>query len=327
MRAVAAAVALALAALAGGLLWRRARITAASLSSQRREVAALETERKVLQGRLDALIPKDKSLAGMPHTALRFGIPTSLTRDLVERVTAGLVDQVTLVLEDLHVRKRGTIRKIVTLGEYDLRVTIDRVTGRLQTGEPDIQFGGNQVKVVLPVTVASGSGRATVRFKWDGRSVAGAVCGDLDISREVTGGVKPDRYTVRGTLLLSSTAERIVFTPRFRTLILTLKVVPSPESWAAVEKVIEAQEGVCGFVLDKVDVMAAVRAVVDKGFRVRLPTEKLKPIAVPVGFEPSVTIRGRPLTLGLQVSGLSITESAIWLGADLEILAAGTTGP
>jgi hypothetical protein len=321
-----AIVVVVLGVLAGGFVWRRNWFTAAAIESQEAELASLEAERKVLQQRLDELAPKDKNFVGMPRTALRFGVPTSLTRDLVKRVAAGLVDQVTLVLEDIHVNRTGTIRRVVALGEYDLDVTVDRVVGHLRTGEPDIQFGGNQVKVVLPVSLASGSGRATIHFKWDGHNVAGAVCGDLDITREVTGGVKPDRYTVGGTLLLSSTTEQIVFSPRFPTLTVNLKVLPSAESWAAVQKVVEEQEGVCGFVLGKVDILQAVRRIVDKGFNVRLPTERLKPIAVPVGIEPSVTIRGRPLTLGLRVGGFAITQSAIWLGAQMDILPAGTPG-
>jgi hypothetical protein len=313
--------------LALGYSRRRHRVAVADFERQRVEVAALEAERGVLQHKLDALIPKDGSLRGMPDTALRFGIPTSLTRDLVKRVTAGLVDQVTLVLEDLHVRKKGTVRKVVTLGEYDLDVSIDEVMGRLRTGEPDIQFGGNRVAVALPVSVASGSGRATIRFKWHGKSVAGAVCGDLDITREVEGGVKPDRYEVKGRLLLSSTAEQILFSPRFPTLTVNLKVVPSGESWAAVEKVVADQEGVCGFVLDKVDILQVVKRIVDKGFNVRQPTERLKPEAVPVALEPSMTNHGRPLTLGLRVGGFAVTESAICLGADVDILSGAPARP
>jgi hypothetical protein len=312
---------------AGLLMWRRREATSAAIERQKLEIAALETERTHLQRRLDELATRDKNLQGMPKTALRIGIPTSLTRDLVQRVTAGLVDQVTLVLEDLHVRKSGTIRRFVDLGEYDLDVTIDNVVGHLRTGEPDVRFGANQVKVALPVSVASGTGHATIRLKWDGRSVAGAVCGDLEITREVTGSVKPDRYPVAGALLLSSTAEEIVMSPRFPTLTINLKVLPSAESWAAVEKVVADQEGVCGFVLGKVDLLQFVRRIVDKGFSVRLPTERLKAMAVPVGIAPSVNIHGKLLTLGLRLGSLAITENAIWLGADVSILAEPLPAP
>jgi len=164
-----AGLALAMVALAGlvaaTLAWRKRLVAAADLERLRVELVALEAERDVLQRRLDELLPKDKYLRGMPKTALRFGVPTSLTRDLIERVTAGLVDQVTLVLEGLHVRKGGTIRKVVSLGEYDLDVTIDRVVGHLRTGAPTVEFGGNRVKMALPVFVASGSGKATIRFR------------------------------------------------------------------------------------------------------------------------------------------------------------------
>ena len=313
-------------ALAGTLAWRR-HLAAANLERLRVATAALEGERDRLQRKLDELVPKDKYLQGMPTTTLRIGIPTSLTRDLIERVTAGLVDQVTLVLEGLRVRKGGTIRKVVSLGEYDLDVTIDRVVGHLRTGAPTVEFGGNRVKMALPISVASGSGSATIRFKWDGRNVAGAVCGDLDITREVSGGVKPDRYGVSGTLVLSSTAEQIVVTPRFPVITVNLKVVPSAESWAAVQKVIADKEGVCGFVLGRVNILDAVQRIVDKGFNVRLPTDKLKPMAVPVGIEPSVSIRGRVLNLGMRVGGLAITEDVIWLGADVDADLASPRAP
>jgi hypothetical protein len=319
-RALAALVLVA--AVLAGLGWRRKLTTAAAIEAQRVELAALEAEHEGLQRRLDELLPRDQSLAGMPHAGLRLGIPTSLTQELIRRVTAGLVDQVTLVLEGLRVRKTGSIKKVVTLGEYDLDVRVDQVVGRLRTGEPTMVFGGNQVKVALPISVASGSGRARIHFKWEGRSVAGAVCGDLDITREVTGGVKPDRYEIAGTLVFSRASEKILATPRFRELTVNLKVVPSAESWAAVLKVVGEKEGVCGFVLDKVDVLQIVRRIVDKGFNVRLPTERLKAVAIPVGIEPSVTLGNKELTLGLRVEGFSITDRAIWLGADVGVRAA-----
>ena len=91
------------------------------------------------------------------------------------RVISGFVDQVTLVLENLKVHKAGKVKKIITIGEYDLDVVIDRVSGRLRTGEPDIRFGGNQVSIALPIEIASGSGDATIHFVWDGKNISGAL--------------------------------------------------------------------------------------------------------------------------------------------------------
>jgi hypothetical protein len=251
----------------------------------------------------------------MPDTPVRVGVPTSLARDLVERLVAGFVDQVTLELKNLKVKKSGTVRKVVTIGQYDLRVDIHEVSGRLKTGKPEVTFGGDKVALALPVTVASGSGRATIHFKWDGRNVAGATCGDIEVSQDVSGGVRPDTYPVRGGLVLSATAQEILARPTFPRLKVNLKVVPSEQSWAAVDRILGDKGGVCGYVIDKVDVRGIVQRLVDKGFGVRLPTDKIKPIAVPVGIEPTMQVRGQPVALSIQVGDLAITEDIIWLGA------------
>ena len=151
----------------------------------RLKIAALERERDQLRARTDELVATDVRLQGMPDTEVRFGVPTSLARTLITRVVNGFVDQVTLVLENLKVHKAGKVKKVVTLGEYDLDVRIDRVSGRLRTGEPDIQFGGNRVSVALPIQIASGSGDATIHFVWDGKNISGAVCGDMDVTETV----------------------------------------------------------------------------------------------------------------------------------------------
>jgi hypothetical protein len=285
----------------------------------RAEIAALEKERETLRGRLNELIVHDPRLEGMPRTPVRLGVPTTLARDLIQRVVSGFVDQVTLELRNIKVRKSGTVRKVVTLGQYDLNVVVNQVTGRLKTGEPDVKFGGNKVSLALPVTVASGAGRATINFKWNGRNVSGAVCGDMDITQEVKGSVRPESYRFSGGLVLTSTAKEILAEPHFPVVRVNLKVVPSDESWGAVQKILDGKEGVCGFVLDKVDILGLVKKIIDKGFDVRLPTEKIKPMAVPVGIEPTMEVRGEPVALGIKVGGLAITEHVIWLGAHVSV--------
>ena len=46
-----------------------------------------------------------------------------------------------------------------------------------------------------------------------------------------------------------------------------LKVVPSPESWAAVQKILDDKEGVCGFVLDKVNIAGVLEGLVAQGLQ------------------------------------------------------------
>jgi hypothetical protein len=58
------------------------------------------------------------------------------------------------------VTAHGTVRKVVTIGQFDLVANIQEVTGHLETGKPKIEFGGNKVALALPVRVASGEGKA-----------------------------------------------------------------------------------------------------------------------------------------------------------------------
>jgi hypothetical protein len=306
------------AALAGGC----GRRDAATAEQLQKDIDALQKERDALRSRLGELMVKDARLQGMPDSSVRVGVPTSLARTLIERVLAGVADQVTLRLGNLKARKEGTVKKIVTVGTYVLEVTVVDVTGKLQAGKPDLQFGGNQVAVTLPVTVASGTGRADVRFKWDGKNVSGAVCGDMDVTRQVTGAVKPMTHTARGSLALATAGGQILARPRFPETRVRLEVEPSKESWASIQALLDEKGGVCGFVLDKVDIPQVIRENLGKGFSVKLPVEKLKPVAVPVGIQQQVEVGDRTLTLDVAVGGLAITEHSIWLGAHVRVGAA-----
>jgi hypothetical protein len=285
----------------------------------RAEIQALEKERQALSQRLGELIVNDPRVASMPETPVRVGVPTTLARDLIQRVVGGFVDQVTLELKNLKVKKKGRVKKVVTIGEYDLKVDIVRVSGKLKTGKPEVTFGGNKVAIAMPITVASGSGNATVYFKWDGKNVAGATCGDLEVTQDVSGGVRPDTYPVAGSLVLTATAKDILAEPRFPLIKVNLKIAPSKESWAAVQKILDEKSGVCGYAVEKVNVLGIVQKLIDKGFNVRLPTEKIKPMAVPVGIEPTMQVRGETVALGIKLGELRITEDVIWLGARVSV--------
>ncbi|MBL8139977.1 MAG: hypothetical protein JNM38_02615 [Acidobacteria bacterium] len=285
----------------------------------RAEIAALEAERDQLRARLEALSGKDPRREGMPQTAVRIAVPTGLAEDLIQRVITGFVDRVTLELKNIKVRKSGAVRKVIHIGDYTLLVNIDKVVARLKTGKPTVTFGGNKVSLALPVRVVSGTGRATINFTWDGKNISGAVCGDQNITQVVSGGVKQASYPVAGGLHLTASAERILAEPLFPTIRMKVNIVPSADSWAAAQKILDDKKGVCGFVLDKVKVLDLVGRLIDRGFNVRLPTEKIKPLAIPVGVNPTMQVRGQPVALGITVSGLAITKHAIWLGSDVQV--------
>jgi hypothetical protein len=292
------------------------RTTPAELRAQ---IDALEIERTALRDKLDVLMQGDPIIEGMPTRPVRVGVPTALARELITKVVTGFVDHVTLELKNLNVKKSGNVKKVVNIGHYDLQVRIHRVSGKLKTGTPELTFGGNQVKLALPVTVASGSGRATIHFKWDGKNVSGAVCGDMEVTQEVSGGVKPANYPVSGGIVLTATTREILASPKFPLIKVNLKVQPSAESWAAVQKILDSKEGLCGYAVDKVNVLGIVQGLIDRGFNVRLPTEKIKPMAIPVGIEPTMHVRGQPVELAIKVGELAVTEKMIWLGADVQV--------
>lgn len=291
----------------------------ASTSEMKAAIAALEKERDALRFRIDEGMAKDAGIAGMPTTGVRVGVPTDLARELTTRVITGFVDQVTLKLANITVHKAGSLKKIVTIGEYEIDVRIEDVTAKLETGAPTMRFGGDRIGLDLPVRVKSGTGSAVIDFRWDGKNISGAVCGDMEIQETVAGQVRPDEYPVAGALHLAATSQRILASPRFPEVKINIKVQPSAASWAAVQGILDSQEGLCGWVVDKVDILGLLRKVMDRGFDVRLPTEKIKPVAVPVGIAPTMTVRDHEVTVAVKVGQLAITDHMIWLGADVAL--------
>jgi hypothetical protein len=143
---------------------------------------------------------------------------------------------------------------VITIGQYDLAVVIEEVTGHLETGKPRVDFGGNRLALSLPVRIASGTGTARINFRWDGKNISGAVCGDMEVNEDVAGTVKPDEYAVSGALQLTATARQILASPTFPVVKVNLKVEPSTDSCAALQAILDPKGGVCGYVVDKVDI-------------------------------------------------------------------------
>lgn len=302
--------------IAGWVTLSRAREGRRNTAELQARIVELTTERDRLRAQVIAAVGNDPQLAGMPDRQLRIGVPTSLARVLVSTFVTGVADQVTLELDNLRIRKQGSVRRIVTLGEYDLRVRITRVTAQLAAGTPDLRFGGNQVRLTLPVRVASGAGSAAVDFQWDGRNIGSAVCGDMEMREVVTGTVVPATYRLSGTLLLSTTEDAIMVTPRLPSLRVKIRVRPSPASWALVQKVLDDKHGVCGFVLDRVNIRESLEGLFARGFDVRLPIERVKPLALPVGLARTMEVRGTSVAMDVTDGGLTITDQMIWLGAN-----------
>jgi hypothetical protein len=284
------------------------------------EIQRLQTEQDSLRARAAELVAQDQRLQALPKGDVVLSVPTVFLRSVIERVFDDVVDDVTLSLSGIKAHVAKTVKKVVTIGEFVLDVEIHEVVGKLQPGQPDVRFGENRVSLSLPITLSEGHGAATVHFVWDGKNVAGLTCGDMDVTQKVEGNVIPAQYVVSGSMSLAIRENEIVCTPDFPETKLRIRVTPSQASWASVNAILAEKHGMCGWVLDKVNVPALLEGIVkEKGFNVPLPVNRIKPFVLPAGVRDSVTIGTKVLTFGTRTNTLRIDPDAIWYSADVTV--------
>ena len=109
-------------------------------------------------------------------------------------------------------------------------------------------------------------------------------------------------------------------TPRIPETKVRIKVQPSKKAWARIDQILEEKKGVCGFVLEKVDVKSILKNIVEsKGFNVRLPLSKLKPFTIPAGVTDSVVVKDRAVAVATTTKVLKIEPDAILYSADVAL--------
>ena len=284
------------------------------------DIRRLEARRDSLQERLVILAADDSLVQRMPHGDVVIMIPTSPVRDLIERVFDDVAGNVTLRLRGLKAHVAKKVTKIVTIGEFTVDVNIDEVVGKLGPDKPDIVFADDRIRMSLPVRVSEGHGKSTIRFVWDGKNIADLACGDMDVTRVVSGDVIPARYVVAGTLQLGMRGSQIVCTPKFPPTQIRIRVEPSKASWATIDSLLAEKQGVCGFVLDKVDVPSILKRITEeKGFNVRLPVHKIRPFTIPAGIRDSVTVGERTIAVATSSNSIRIDPDAILYSATVQV--------
>lgn len=289
-------------------------------------LAALTRERDALQDELRHLVigSGERSLADAPASDVMIGLPTSLTRSIVEQVVTGVFGQTTLTLEGVRVRKEGDVkaRLLVSrrvLGEYLVEVKIHRVQGLLQAGAPALEFGENAVDVTLPVRLAGGEGTADLRFRWVSRGVADVFCDDFDVTRTITGSVVPEDYDLAGRFAIAADGESIVLRPSFPDLKARIAVRPSEEAWRVVDAVIRDRPKGCEIALGAIDVKERLAGMLGRGFDVRIPQKIFKPVRLPAGVRQSVRAHGIDLELEVKPAGVIVASDRLWYGADVSV--------
>jgi hypothetical protein len=311
---------------ASGLLYLGSRPPALPPPPTEPELLALLARRDALQQRFNEAVAAngEKSLAKAPRGGIMIGIPTGFTRSILEQVVTGLLGEVTLTLKNLKVHKAGEVKvKAVfgkkTVGKYVLDVQIHQVQGLLRPGKPEVVFTRDRVAVSLPVKLAEGHGNADIRLQWDSKGLAAnMICGDVDVTKAVTGGVIPQEYRLGGAFRISSSGDAITLSPDFpEEIVVRLFVDPSEQAWQAVQEVVKDRRAACEATLNKIDIKEILGNLVGRGFNVKIPQKIIKPVRLPAGLKQSLEIQGIALALQLKPTGLLVSSDRIWYGADL----------
>ncbi|MGD8895211.1 MAG: hypothetical protein PVJ73_04170, partial [Acidobacteriota bacterium] len=264
---------------------------------QREEAARLEGVRDELRDELASLLANDPRLSQVPPGGVLIGAPAPFTSRLAHQLVGGLLEHTEIHLANLRVRKKGsvnvgTLLGRMTPGAYALDVKVIEVRGRLGTGEPEIHYENDRARVKVPARIRDGQGRATIRFQWESKGLAGLACGDID-------------------------GDTVTAVPRVPDLEIRLYVEASKSSWRAVDRLLESQGLRCRAALKLVDVPKALQGLLDRGFKVKIPRRIFKPVRLPAGYRKSMTLGGTTYALGVEPRGLQAVEDILWYGADL----------
>jgi hypothetical protein len=290
-----------------------------------REIVALTATRDSLRTLVYDAAATSDLLDRRPPGDIAIALPTPFVDAIVQSVIAGWFHDVELRLPRMHLHTDGTITARLsilgrrTVGAYGVDVTLDNVHGRLQPGAPKLTFGGDTIRIVVPVRIAGGTGTAHVTARWESRGLAGPVCGDMTATHDVTGQVRANTYVARGRLVLNSVDGTVHADPAFPDLAIRLFIDPAPQSVAALDSVLATRGGLCKFAIDKAHASERIQEIVGRGFKITIPQRFFRPIQLPVSVETSVPVADRTLSLRVLPSRLNVTSSTVWIAADVAL--------
>ncbi len=307
--------------LCGGV-WVKAQ-TPATVLETRRKIEALTTERMRLQTDLRSQLPDDAKLMDAPEGAVLIGLPATLVESIVSEALTGPLKNVRLSLKDVvkvelsDVIKARTFLGVMTLGSYGLSVSVHEVNAVMKPKAPNLTFGSNRIAIDLPVSVEAGDVKATLAFKWDGRRLAGVVCGDLSSEHDLRATVPPVMVRLQGRFEVEARGEQLMVRPVIAPIEIAFKVEPQQRTWDFVDELIESKNAVCEAALRKAAVGQKVRDLVARGFKVKLPNNWLHSMTLPASFRDTFDVQGTSAGLAITPTGVSITKTRIWYGANL----------
>ncbi len=288
-------------------------------------IEGLKAERARLQEELRASLTDDAKLVDAPKGALLIGVPATLVEAIVSEALTGPLRNVRLTLKDVvKVERTDIIRAktflgMMTLGHYALTVNVQEVAAVMKPLTPRLTFGGNRIAIDLPVNVEAGAVKANLHFKWDGRKLAGVVCGNLTSEHDLRATVPPVAARLRGRFDLEARGEKVIVRPVIAPIDLAFRIEPQPQTWDFIDELIESKNAVCEAALRKAAVGQKVKDLVARGFKVKIPNNWLHAMTLPASFRDTVDVKGASAGLVITPAGVSITKTRVWYGADLTV--------
>ena len=291
----------------------------------RQRLEQFKAERLTLQNQLRSLLPKDARLMEAPAGDVLLGLPSTLVESIVSEAILGPLRNVRLSLKDVVKVERAdevqtrTFLGMMTLGRYALTVNVQEVNAVMKPKTPKLTFGSNRIAIDLPVSVEAGDVKAKLLFKWEGRNLAGVVCGDLSGEHDLRATVPPVPVRLQGRFDLEALGEQLIVKPRFAPIEVAFKVEPQQRTWDFVDDLIKSKNAVCEAALRKAEVSQKVKDLISRGFKVTLPTHWLHPMALPASFRDTLDVQGTSAGLAITPTGVSITKTRIWYGANVTL--------
>jgi len=170
------------------------------------------------------------------------------------------------------------------------------------------------------VSLEKGEVKAKLIFKWDGRNLAGVVCGDLSGEHDLQATIPPVLVRVRGRFDVTAAGEKVIVRPRIAPVEVAFTVEPLQRTWDFVDDLIESKSAVCEAALRKAAVGQKVRDLVSRGFKVTLqPQNWLRAMALPASFRDTLDVQGTSAGLAITPTAVSITKTRIWYGANVAV--------
>ena len=286
---------------------------------------ALKVETEQLRAQLDAktqlFTHEAEALSG--ERGVVMAVPSSFLAETLQRAIADGLNDSALRLEDVKVGVSNDISVDLgllraTLGDFVLDANLLEVRAQIWTRNPKVTVANGRFQLVVPVETSRGTGRAHLRFRWSGRGLANAICGDLDVARDVDGAAAPLGATLTGSARLAVEHGDFVVVPDVPRPRLRLVLEPSPAAWETLKSAVASQSDMCRTVLGKVDVVKVLRNLLSRGIVVNLPSDKLKPFRIPIAVTESLEVNDHDVTIVARPTHLSVGQPYTWFAASVE---------